>query len=150
MVHWTWKARNMSDTPAAITRFLSAWTARDPQLAAAEVTDTVVLVDPNERHEGRDALVVHLEQVLRRFDFQSTAIEHCVVDGDPLGDAQVAFILRVKMTGRSSRLAGVVSGFDAGVFVTLVGAKIDRYTEFWDPTPMAAALSGAATSAAKG
>ena len=132
----------MSDVPPVITRFLSAWSVRDPQVAAAEVTDDVVLSDPNERFDGRPAVVDHLELILRRFDFDTPTVDHCVVDGDPTGDATAAFVLKVRMTGRSTRLAGVVTGFEAGVFVDIRGGLIARYQEYWDPAPMARALAG--------
>ena len=131
----------MSEVPEVVGRFLSAWTLRDPQIAAAAVTKDVVITDPNGTFTGPAALVEHLDVILRRFDFGIT-FGTCLVDGD-----QVACTYRCDMTGRSSRLAGVVTGFDAALFVELREGKIHRWTEYWDPAGVARHLAAAAAPA---
>ena len=135
----------MSATPAVITRFFSAWAQRDPDLAIAEVTPDVVIADPFGSNVGPDVLREHLDAILRRFDFAPAQVTNCLIDGDPNADCQLAFIAQVSMTGRSKRVLGVETGFEAATFVTLKGGKIHRWNEYWDPAPMAATLAAATT-----
>ena len=125
----------MSDVPEVIQRFLSAWTERDPTLAAQSVTEGVLIRDPNQSVQGAGPLVEHLEVILRRFDFAIT-YGPCLREGD-----LVAFTCSISMVGRSSRLAGVKAGFDPAVFVELRDDKIASWTEYWDPAPLARALA---------
>ena len=136
----------MSDVPSVIRSFLSAWSERDPSRAAAAVTDDVVVIDPNGRVEGPTPLVEHIEMVLRRFDFDASSVHSCFVEGDLSADARMAFVFACRMKGRSSRLAGVETGFDAAVFVSLRAGKIATWTEYWDPAPMVAGLALAASN----
>lgn len=127
----------MQETPDIVVRFFSAWSRRDPALALAEVTDDVTITDPHGTYSGSAALGEHLEMILRRFDFAPAKIRNAFVDGDLAGDARLAFLVECPMTGRSSRLAGVSTGFEAAVFVQLRGGKIATWNEYWDPAPMA-------------
>jgi ketosteroid isomerase-like protein len=129
----------MSDVPQVIRTFLSAWSERDPSLAAASVTDDVVIHDPSNDVTGPSALVEHLEVILRRFDFAIT-YGPCLCEGD-----RVAFTCRIDMTGRSSRLAGVRTGFEPAIFVQLRDGRIASWTEYWDPAPLARDLAAGAT-----
>ena len=133
----------MADVPAVVTRFLSAWSDREPARAAAEVTDDVVIIDPNGRVDGPATLVEHIEAVLRRFDFDASSVHSCFVEGDLAADARMAFVFACRMNGRSSRLAGIETGFDSAVFVALRGGKIATWTEYWDPAPMQTTLAAA-------
>ena len=133
----------MSETPEVLVRFFSAWSKRDPALALAEVTPDVVITDPFGSNVGSEVLREHLEMILRRFDFAPARISNCFVDGELDGDCRIAFVAECPMTGRSSSVAGVETGFEAAVFVTLKGGRIHRWNEYWDPAPMTAKLAGA-------
>ena len=137
----------MSDTPPVIRRFLSAWSDRDPQLAGNEVTPDVTITDPYGTTEGPAGLIEHLDVILRRFDFTPASVTNCFVDGDLATDARLAFVLDCPMKGRSSRVLGLETGFEAGVFVQLRGGKIHTWTEYWDPAPMARTLAEASKQA---
>jgi hypothetical protein len=64
------------------------------------------------------------------------------VDGDVDGDARLAFIAECPMIGRSSKLVGISTGFEAAVFAQLRGGKIAEWQEYWDPAPLARAIAG--------
>jgi len=131
----------MSDVPEVVRTFLSAWTEKDSSLAVGVITDDVAIKDPNASIVGPGPLVEHLDAIFRRFDFAVT-YGTCVREGD-----SIAFTCRIDMTGRSSRLAGVQTGFSPAVFVQLRDGKIASWTEYWDPAPLTRDLS-AATAAA--
>jgi SnoaL-like domain len=59
----------MSAVPEVITRFFSAWSERNPDLAVAVVTDDVTITDPYGTHAGARVLRDHIEMIIRRFDF---------------------------------------------------------------------------------
>ncbi len=132
----------MSAVPEVVTRFFSAWSERNPDLAVAVVTDDVTIADPYGTHVGSSVLHDHIEMIIRRFDFAPAVIRNCFVDGDLTGDARLAFIAECPMTGRSSKLAGISTGFEAAVFAQLRGGKIAQWNEYWDPAPLARALGG--------
>jgi SnoaL-like domain len=132
----------MTAIPGVITRFFSAWSERDPLLAVAEVTDDVTITDPFGPNSGAKALADHLEVVLRQFDFAPPIISNCFVDGDLADDARISFVVECPMTGRSSRIRGLKTGFEGAVFVNLKEGRIHRWQEYWDPAPLTKALSG--------
>ena len=133
----------MSVVPEIVRTFLSAWTERDPGRVLLAVTDDVLIRDPNTSIQGPAALIEHLEVIHRRFDF-AVAFGPCITEGDHL-----AFTCHIAMTGRSSRLAGVRTGFDPAVFVELRDGKIASWTEYWDPAPMTRDLEAAAAGAVR-
>lgn len=132
----------MTAVPEIITRFFSAWSERNPELAVAEVTDDVTIRDPYGINVGPKVLHEHIEMIIRRFDFSPAIIRNCFVDGDLSADARLAFLAECPMTGRSSKVAGISTGFEAAVFVQLRGGKIAQWNEYWDPAALARALAG--------
>ena len=132
----------MSDVPEVVRTFLSAWTEKDSSLAVGVITDDVAIKDPNASIVGAAPLVEHLDVIFRRFDFAVT-YGTCVQEGD-----NIAFTCRIDMTGKSSRLAGVQTGFSPAVFVHLRDGKIASWTEHWDPAPLHRDLAAAAAGTA--
>lgn len=130
----------MTSVPGVVTRFFSAWSERNPELAAAEVTEDVTITDPYGTNVGRQVLRDHIEMIIRRFDFTPAIIRNCFVDGDLDSDARLAFVAECPMIGRSSKVAGITTGFEAAVFVQLREGKIAQWNEYWDPAPLARTL----------
>ena len=133
----------MAEIPAVLTRFFSAWSERNPALVISEVTGDVHITDPLNSIVGSDALVEHIETVLRRFEFLPAQIQRVVVEGDLDGTSTLAFVVRCPMLGRSSRFVGLETAFEAAVFATLDGGRIATWQEYWDPAPLQRAIVSA-------
>ncbi len=127
---------SMKEIPEIVHTFFSAWTLRDPAIAAAMVTDDVIIRDPNNAADGPKALVDHLEKALHHFDFD---VEYGECWGEP---EDFVFLCHVGLTGRSKHFANIRTGFDPAVFVKLRDGKIASWVEYWDPRELNAVLSG--------
>jgi ketosteroid isomerase-like protein len=133
------------EAPEILTQFFSAWSLREPDRILAVVSPDISITDPNGSYQGAAALHEHVVGILRSFDFAPAKIRNCFVDGDLAGDARLAFLVECPMTGRSSRLAGIETGFEAAVFATLNDGKIATWNEYWDPAPLRNDLPSQAT-----
>ena len=130
----TWHDDAMQEVPDIVKSFFSAWTLRDPAIAAALVTDDVRIIDPNNNVSGPQPLVEHLKSALHHFDFD---VEY----GQCWGDAEdFVFQCRVSLRGRSKHFVNIQTGFEPAVFVKLRDGKIASWVEYWDPRELNDAL----------
>jgi ketosteroid isomerase-like protein len=127
--------RAMHDVPDIVRSFFSAWTLRDPAIAASLVTEDVKIIDPNNNAVGPAALVEHLHTALHHFDF---AVDYGQCWGDP---EDFVFLCRITLTGRSTHFANVRTGFDPAVVVKMRDGLIASWIEYWDPRELNKALS---------
>jgi SnoaL-like domain len=134
-------ATQADNTPPILIQFFSAWSEREPERVLPLTTEDLRISDPNGSYVGSAALHEHIVGILRSFDFAPAKIRNCFVDGDLDGDARLAFLVECPMVGRSKRLAGIETGFEAAVFATLIGGKIATWNEYWDPAPFARSLA---------
>jgi ketosteroid isomerase-like protein len=127
----------MQEVPDIVKTFFGAWVLRDPSIAAAHVTDDVVIQDPNNNITGPQPLVEHLQLALHHFDFH---VDYGQCWGEP---EDFVFLCRIELIGRSQHFSGLKTGFSPAVFVKLRDGLIASWVEHWDPRELNRALARA-------